>query len=603
MTDLHPVFYSVDYDETGVVELANLTESAQREFLLRYPTVYVIGSRNRRRQVMLYVGETNDIVRRTRQHLEVDPMKSAEWRKFNQGQAGRMLVIGHEHFNKSLTLDIENKLMLYLSGDEQAFALINGRTNPQGGYYPKGEKNQIFSQIWAKLHRLEPDLFPVERAIMDSALFKASPFHELTGEQQSARDTVIARIQAALAHGDRGQLIIVQGEAGSGKTVLLSSLFYQIQTTLDREGELQDRVPVAERLVAKLMVNHDQQVKVYEQVMTRLGLFTPAGDEVNKPTHYINLISPDDSPIDVALVDEAHLLYTQGKQAYRGENQLDDLLQRSRVVVAILDPHQVLATNGYRTREAFQQMADEAATQGNLVTLTNQLRMGADATTLDWIRSFVFGRVVKPIPSDDTKGYELRIFETPGELAAAIRHQAANLDKGLSRMVATFDWPFIDKKRPDDDPNQMWRVRVGTWSMPWNLQIPVTDRRQARRNKRLAWAEQPQTIDEIGSTFTVQGLDLNYVGVILGPSVGFENGRVVIRPEHSANRNATMKRTLNGQKLSVAKELIQNEVNVLMTRGVHGLYIYAVDPALRQALRHAQAFGDMAVAEPTKTYD
>ena len=29
----------------------------------------------------------------------------------------------------------------------------------------------------------------------------------------------------------------------------------------------------------------------------------------------------------------------------------------------------------------------------------------------------------------------------------------------------------------------------------------------------------PHTINEVGSTFSIQGFDLNYVGVIIGPSV------------------------------------------------------------------------------------
>ena len=95
-----------------------------------------------------------------------------------------------------------------------------------------------------------------------------------------------------------------------------------------------------------------------------------------------------------------------------------------------------------------------------------------------------------------------------------------------------------------------------------------------------------QTIDEVGSTFTIQGFDLSYVGVILGPSVQYKDGHIVFCPENSKNEKATRHRTLaDGTKSQFGEVFLRNEVKVLLTRGVKGLYIYACDPALRQALK------------------
>ena len=99
-----------------------------------------------------------------------------------------------------------------------------------------------------------------------------------------------------------------------------------------------------------------------------------------------------------------------------------------------------------------------------------------------------------------------------------------------------------------------------------------------------SWAEKDYTINEIGSTYTVQGFDLNYVGVELGPSVKYRNGKIVHDASLSKNTNATQKRDSNK---SYADELLKNEFNVLLTRGVHGLYIHAVDPVLQKALENA----------------
>ena len=92
----------------------------------------------------------------------------------------------------------------------------------------------------------------------------------------------------------------------------------------------------------------------------------------------------------------------------------------------------------------------------------------------------------------------------------------------------------------------------------------------------------------MGSTFSVQGFDLPYVGVILGPSVKYRDGKVIFDPKESCNTKAKRNRTLtDGSKKKFGETLIQHEVRVLMTRGVNGMYIYACDEQLREALKKA----------------
>lgn len=110
------------------------------------------------------------------------------------------------------------------------------------------------------------------------------------------------------------------------------------------------------------------------------------------------------------------------------------------------------------------------------------------------------------------------------------------------------------------------------------------------KNKELSWAEKPHTFNEVGAIFTIQGFDLNYAGVIIGPSAQYRDGEIVFVPEKSRNPNVRAKRTLSdGSKKSFAEDLLRNQLNVLMTRGVHGVYIYAVDPALQAELLKASA--------------
>ncbi|RRJ24214.1 DUF2075 domain-containing protein, partial [Pseudomonas aeruginosa] len=88
-----------------------------------------------------------------------------------------------------------------------------------------------------------------------------------------------------------------------------------------------------------LLVNHDQQLKVYKQIANKLGLEGKNQNIINKPTSFILNRDVKDKA-DVVIIDEAHLLLTQGKMSYRGEGHLKDIQKRAKVVVAVFDKKQ-----------------------------------------------------------------------------------------------------------------------------------------------------------------------------------------------------------------------------------------------------------------------
>lgn len=543
--------------------------SASGKFLLRYPTVYIINDKKSENNFEVYVGETADIRNRTRQHLNADTKVKSFWEDFSESKKSSMYVIGHELFNKSLTLDIENRLMQYLLSVENISRVHNSRTNQQNEYYTSEMLDEIFSEIWQSLNKKNKSLFPIESIIKDSAIFKASPFHKLTQEQINAKEEILTKIKESILLNEDGQLIIVEGEAGSGKTVLMSTLLYELgKYNLDLD----------ENLDIHLLVNHNEHVSIYSQIASKLGIANKKNKIVQKPTSFINNNSSDEK-VDVVIVDEAHLLLTQGKQSYQGKNHLDDLLARAKVVVIVFDIKQVLTTEQIWEVDKLNEYFDKAKSNSNHVTLRNQMRINSDISTVNWIRNLVDYQVINSIPKDKL-GYDIKIFDTPDELEKAIKIKATHTDSGISRMLATFDWKYGTKPPNNED---FWRVKIGNWSMPWNYQL------KANRNQAsLPWVEQDQTIDEIGSTFTIQGLDLNFAGVIIGPSVKYRDGKIIFDKSESANKKATQRRTLkDGSKQYFSEMLLKNELNVLLTRGVNGLYIYAVDDQLREALKIA----------------
>lgn len=288
---LAPMIKEYPYNNQGLKELEEGESREESKIISRYPTVYVVNDKKKKKIYSVYVGETNNIAKRTAQHLHDDPKSREDWRELSESKTAKMYVIGHQHFNKSMTLDIENQLMLYLSSVENVKALYNRRSNDQDEYYPVNEVQDIFTQIWTQLHQKNSELFPTMDVLKDLAIFKASPFHKLTHEQLEAKNLIMERVNSSLDNDEEGQLIMVTGEAGAGKTVLLSNLFY------DLVGYKKYGHP----LNVHIMVNHDEQVKVYREISKKLGIDV---NLVGKPTSFIN----KGEKADVILVDEAHLL-------------------------------------------------------------------------------------------------------------------------------------------------------------------------------------------------------------------------------------------------------------------------------------------------------
>lgn len=557
------------------VSLPKEDEKTQ-DIIMNFPTVY-IHNWQESGDFEVYVGESNDIFKRTRQHYDAASDKS-RWQSKLLEKDASLFIIGHEHFNKSLTLDIENRLMHYMMSVDRVKHVHNLRDNPQTSYYPMEELDDIFSKIWRGLRKENKDLFPTESAIKDSAIYKASPLHKLTKEQEKARDLIIQKVSKALENKETRQLIFIDGEAGTGKTVLNSSTFYELYCQAEENNR---------NLKCFLLVNHDEQITVYEQIAEKLGLIEKYGQVVSKPTTFINNHSKDE-PVDVAFVDEAHLLLTQGKQSYRGKNQLNDIMDRARVTVVMFDENQILTTEQFWEAQILEQYRNEAELEENHIVLKKQLRMQADPATMDWIDSFTKERRVKKIPNT-FGGYAIKIFDDPELLDLEIQRRAQESDSALSRVIATYDWQYSSNHKMEDQVMKYWEVLIGKWHKPWNRELESELSKKEKRDiKGLAWAEQPQTINEVGSTFTIQGFDLNYAGVILGPSVKYRDGKIIFDSTASKNEKAVRNRTLSdGTKQKFGETLIQHEVRVLMTRGVNGMYIYACDPELRAALLEA----------------
>ena len=626
-TTIQPVFYTVQERPGFLDGLKNDVKrqaGKDHDILLERPVIYIHVWQSAEdaadNKWSIYIGESINLMERTREHYRkaAEPLTWQHRMVTEKDEKGNpvvpvMYVFGHKHFSMSMTRDIENRLISYCLANPHANPQ-NGRGNPQRDYYGMEDTDDIFHMIWSRLRRENGELFPAESRITKSAIYKASPNHRLTPEQEEAKEKIKDRVADAVIHDKTGQLIFVEGEAGTGKTVLTSSTFYELLDSDAVRGR---------NLKCHLLVNHDEQLSVYKNMAARLGY---KDDVVLNPTTFLNSHSVEDKATgrkmpdpqkkaDVVFVDEAHLLWTQPKQSYSKKysgRQLDDIMDRARVTVIMFDENQILRKEQFddlKFMEKKRQMAkeqgpdpanpDPAQVRNNYILLKNQMRMNCGAGTMRWIDSLTQKLKVDRLKLDgknrDEKGYEVVIFDDPASLHAAVKEKAKKAGSELSRLTATYDWKY--KNREWAPPKQKyWRVKIGDWQLPWNEQHYWLDirfglnRREIRKKEALNWAEQEYSIDEVGSTFTIQGFDLAYAGVILGPSVRYDpdTDRIWFDEEKRAwDHMKGNRKLLDGTIVNVTDTISRHEMRVLLTRGTGGLYLYACDKELRKALKNA----------------
>lgn len=582
MTQLY--IETIPYTEEAIKQFEHKFDLTPKEerFPIDFPSVYIGESEKENKQSKqiqreAYVGETNWIVQRTMEHLNGGPND-----KLNQlKKKGYMSlhIIGHKKFNKSATLLIEQTFMNYLLGDpkftgiddltnDEVSGLNNGRSNDQPDFFDREMyETKVFPEIWRELqHR---GIVSSLSTVKNSPLFANSPFKNLSSEQLTAKRILLDKIEDEVSNNTQlTKVLKVSGAAGTGKTILLSSLFrdlYDNPFTVD-EGNEERKTNVA------MLVRHTEQLKIYQQIAKKTNM----GNVVFNVPKFIS----NGKMFDVVLVDEAHLLWTGNFGRVKGDTWLPDLeaiMKLAKVVVLIYDENQRVSSRGYLP-DNLKQIVDSAES----VSLEKQWRIDASEQTKQYIwglTHFEKNSLTRPVQD---KNYEIKFFNSAQTMFEAIRQK--DVEFGLSRLVSTYDWKYSQGSKPKNG-DEYWMIRTSdALELPWNLQLPEV---QKKRNNGVPWQEVSESINEIGSNYTIQGSDLNYVGVILGPSVIWDdkNNSFGIDSTKSMDPEATMKP--GAAKEWSNKDVVdnlKNIVNVLMIRGVHGLYIYAEDSKLRQKL-------------------
>lgn len=344
---------------------------------------------------------------------------------------------------------------------------------------------------------------------------------------------------------------IIQGAAGTGKSVVLMELVRQYMT--DKHYK------------TSLVVNHPELYKAYQDLAGSIPNMHV--NAIRRPTSLINYAQKNHQHYDVIFVDEAHLLYSKSEPYthYRGQNQLTDLMNLAKVVVVVYDFDQVFQSKMYWDKALLMKTIGNHPHKS--FDMNFQYRMVASDAQVAWIDNLTAQKPITDFPNNSD--FEFKVFDTAGSMFETIKKR--NKEVGMSRMVATSGFPRIDGRH---------NVEMDSFSLPWDEWDP----------QRTHWAKREGSITQVGTIYTLQGFDLNYVGMIIGPSFGYDvkTDTMTIIPEKYSHKEIFKKRKDIQFTQAEYREFIANVLNVLMKRGKYGLYLTAYDDALRQRLTKVQ---------------
>lgn len=525
-----------------------------------WPLVYILTNRKQREA---YIGETTDVLSRMSSHL-----------KSSKRDLTTMHLITSSKFNKSATLDIESNLIRYMSGDAQ-FKLRNANVGiANHTYFEKEEYWNVFQEIWNQLIS-EGISVKSLKEIDNSDFFKYSPYKALSKDQ---RNSVIEIIESLVD--DQTKSIIVEGGAGSGKTIVALYLFKLLNTEI-ADFNLKEFAEEELRFITLVQKLKAKYPEPRIALVVPMASFRATLKKVFKNIRGLTakmVIGPAeiaDNRYDILIVDESHRLRRRvNLGAYFGSfdkaaekmgfdkmktNELQWIRERSDKQILFYDKYQSIKPSDIE-QHVFSEL--KAAPTSNVLELVSQFRVKGG---LDYVQ-FIFKLLNCSLPNNKTfssPDYEFQLIDDINEFQRLIA--AKNAEVTLSRLIAGYSWKWISKKS-----KKAFDIEIDGVKFRWN-------------SVAKDWVNSPNAHEEVGCIHTTQGYDLNYAGIIFGNEIGYDGSSrsIIIRPKNYFDENG--KRSIKDP--AHLKDYILNIYMTMMLRGIKGTYVYVCDPELREYFR------------------
>lgn len=363
--------------------------------------------------------------------------------------------------------------------------------------------------------------------------------------------------------GKKKRVLIVRGGPGTGKTVVAINLIVELTKR--------------EKLVHYVTSNAAPRA-IYEAKLSGVMHKTRISNLFKGATVYQDI---NKNTMDVLIVDEAHRLSARNLLNTYNGNQVKDLINAAKLTVFFLDESQKVLMEDIGSEEEIKKQAKAFGAEVSEAILPSQFRCNGSDGYLAWLDNTLGIRETANVTLEGID-YDFQIVDSPAELHRLIREKNASENFGSgSRVVAGYCWPWASKKNPSATD-----INIGDYHVRWN-----------KYSDGSLWAITEDSIDEIGCIHTCQGLEFDYVGVIIGEDLIVKNDMIVTQPE--ARDKVDANKTLRGYKTMIkdtdpsvvkkakimADEIVRNTYKVLMTRGQKGCYVYCCNGELAEYLK------------------
>ncbi len=350
--------------------------------------------------------------------------------------------------------------------------------------------------------------------------------------------------------------IIVEGGPGTGKTVVAINLLAE----LTKRNQFVQYVSknAAPRTVYGYKLKGTMKKSSVDNLFKGSGCYTEA------PINSVGTI----------LADEAHRLNEKsGMFQNMGENQIKEIIHASWCSVFFIDESQRVTTSDIGSVDEIEKWAKNEHSEVVRMKLVSQFRCNGSDGYLAWLDDVL---QIRETANYDLDGidYDIRICDSPLEMENIVIEK--NNIRNRARILAGYCWDWPKETRNDVNYHD---IKIGEYGISWNL------------DGGDAFAINPNSVHEAGCIHTSQGLEFDYVGVIIGDDLRFKDGMIVTDYSKRAKTDQSMKGIKglakeNPKKASqVAEEIIKNTYRTLMTRGMKGCYVYCTDKKLAEYLR------------------
>ena len=352
-------------------------------------------------------------------------------------------------------------------------------------------------------------------------------------------------------------VIVIKGGPGTGKSVVA----VQLLANLTKERKL---VQYVSKNSAPREV-YASKLSGYHGKTWVNSLFKGSGSYINE----------DNNKFDALIVDEAHRLnYKSGLYGNLGENQIKEIIEASKCAVFFIDEDQRVTINDIGRKEEIEFWANKIGAKIHYGQLESQFRCNGSDGYIAWLDNMLGIRPTANLDINEL-GYEFQVMDSPTEL----QNKIVELNKisNRARTVAGYCWPWNSKK--DKSAMDIVIDDYG-FAKQWNL-----------TQDGMLWIISPESVNQIGCIHTCQGLEVDYVGVLMGDDLVIRNGEWVCQ---SAKRARSDKSVFGIKKLlkedpikgqEMAELIIKNTYRTLMTRGMKGCYVWSLDEETQEWLK------------------